>query len=143
LRLIGLDVGDRRIGVALSGPNGLIATPLTYLHSAGKKRDIAYLLTLAEHHGAEGFVVGLPLLLSGEVGPQAKRVLAFVEALRAASSLPVETWDERLSTVEAQQLMREAGRQPSREKGNLDAAAAAVILQSYLDTRQPQEKSQG
>ena len=135
MRLLSLDVGDRRIGVALSGPNGLIATPLTWFPRAGKKRDVAYIVQLANHHGADGVVVGLPLTMAGEVGPQAKRVLSFAEALKEGSKLAVEMWDERLSTVEAQHLMRQAGRQPSREKGNLDAAAAAVILQSYLDAK--------
>ena len=134
-RLLGLDVGDRRIGVALSGPNGLIATPLTWIPRVSKKRDAVSIVDLAGRYSVEGIVVGLPFTMAGDIGTQAKRVLGFVEVLRAASVLPVETWDERLSTVEAQHLMRQAGRQPSKEKGQLDASAAAVILQSYLDTK--------
>ncbi len=78
-------------------------------------------------------MVGMPLSLNGRVGPQAKRVQAFIKALRRRSELPVDTMDERFSTSEAEGLMRRSGRQPSRHKGDLDAAAAAVILQQYLD----------
>ena len=78
-------------------------------------------------------VVGIPLSLSGKIGPQAKRVEAFLKALRRKTDLPLDTMDERFSTAEAERLLRQAGRQPSRHKGELDAAAAAVILQAYLD----------
>jgi len=78
-------------------------------------------------------VIGMPLSLDGRAGPQAKKVEAFVKALRRATALPLDTEDERFSTAEAERLMRLAGREPSRHKGELDAAAAAVILQEYLD----------
>ena len=91
---------------------------------------------IAEHalqRQAGGIVVGMPLSLNGKVGPQARRVEGFVKALRGRMELPVYTVDERFSTAEAERLLRQAGRQPSRHKGEADAAAAAVILQDYLD----------
>ena len=78
--------------------------------------------------------MGLPLSLNGKVGPQAKRVQGFLKALRRQAPLPVATMDERFSTAEAERLLRQAGRKPSLHKGDVDAAAAAVILQEYLDT---------
>ena len=87
----------------------------------------------AAQRQAEGIVVGMPISLNGLAGPQAKRVEAFVNALRASTVLPVDTIDERFSTAEAERLLQQAGRQPSRHKGDVDAAAAAVILQDYLN----------
>ncbi len=137
-RVLGLDVGDRRIGLAISDRDGSLATPYNALGRRGLERDIAAILKLVQEEEIGTIVVGEPLSLDGSVGPQAKRTLAFYEALRAASPVPVDTWDERFSTVEAERLLREAGVAPSRNRARLDAAAAAVILQGYLDAhRQP------
>jgi putative Holliday junction resolvase len=111
-----------------------MASPLGFLHRTALEEDIARVLEFARKHGVERIVVGMPLSLSGEPGPQAERVRGFLEALRSSTPLPVEAWDERLSTAEAERLLREAGVKPSREKGRRDAASAAVILQSYLDS---------
>ena len=132
-RLLGLDVGERRIGLAISDRNGSLATPFTAIERHGVDRDIAAILKLVRQEEVGTIVVGEPLSLDGSVGPQAKRTLVFYEALKAASPVPVETWDERFSTVEAERLLREAGVQPSRNRARLDASAAAVILQGYLD----------
>lgn len=118
----------------MSGPSGLLASPLTTLARRTQEKDLATVLKLAEEEGAEAVVVGVPYSLSGTLGPQGEKVMAFVQALRARSAVPVDTWDERLSTFEAERLLRQAGRKPSREKARADAAAAAVILQSYLDS---------
>ena len=133
LRLLCLDVGERRIGLAVSDPNGLIATPLGFIERTGLRRDIASVLEHARERQAEGIVVGLPLSLNGRVGPQAKKVRAFLKALRGKTDLAVDTADERFSTAEAERLLSQAGRQPSRHKGDVDAAAAAIILQEYLN----------
>jgi putative Holliday junction resolvase len=133
LRILALDVGERRIGVALSDPSGTLASPLTKITRRSAQRDIQAVLDLAQHHDVERIVVGLPLSLDGSVGPQAKQVQRFVRALAAQASVPVETWDERLSTWDASQRLRETGVRPSRERARLDAAAATIILQSYLD----------
>ena len=134
MRVLALDVGEKRIGVALSDPTGLIATPNTTIHRGGEAADIDAMLSLAAEHGVEEIVVGLPLTLAGRVGPQARRVTRFVDALADRASVPVKTVDERYSTVEAERMMREAGARPSRDKAAVDAAAAAVILQGYLDS---------
>jgi putative Holliday junction resolvase len=134
-RLLGLDVGARRIGVALSDPTGALASPLTTVVRKEQGRDLAAVLKLAQQHGVEAVVVGIPVSLDGELHAQGRVVQAFCNALRAACPMPVETWDESFSTVEAEELLRQAGAQPSRERGRVDAAAAAVLLQRYLDAR--------
>ena len=126
-------MGERRIGLAISDPGGLLATPVGFIQRTRLQQDIARVLEHALERQAEGIVVGLPLSLNGKVGPQARRVEGFLQALRGGTSLPVNTMDERFSTAEAERLLRQAGREPSRHKGELDAAAAAVILQGYLD----------
>lgn len=88
-------------------------------------------------------LVGIPLSLNGAVGPQAKRVEGFLRALRRETDLPVDTIDERFSTAEAERLLRQAGRQPSRHKGEVDAAAAAVILQEYLNSLNDRDRHGG
>ena len=126
-------MGDRRIGLAVSDPDGRLATPVGAIQRKGLRQDIARVLEHAEERQALGIVIGMPLSLDGRAGPQAKKVEAFVKALRRATALPLDTVDERFSTAEAERLMRLAGREPSRHKGEVDAAAAAVILQGYLD----------
>ena len=132
---LALDVGERRIGVAVSDPGGLLATPLTTIHRTHEAADIDEVLRLAEEHDVGEIVVGLPLELSGRTGPQAGRSLAFVRALAGRTAIPVETVDERYSTVEAERRLRDSGVEPSRDRARVDAAAAAVILQSYLDAK--------
>ena len=132
-RLLGLDVGDRRVGVAVSDPTGTLASPLTALERRSTKRDVAAVLELARQQEAEGIVVGIPVSLDGALHAQARRTQSFFTALYAASFLPLATWDERFSTDEAERMLRESGVEPSRERGRVDAAAAAIILQGYLD----------
>ncbi|MEE8471833.1 MAG: Holliday junction resolvase RuvX [Dehalococcoidia bacterium] len=135
MRSLGLDVGERRIGVALSDPEGIIATPfgMVPVSGDGPESDIARILELVRDHEAGTIVVGLPLSMDGTLGPQARRVQAFVDELSARSPVPVEVWDERLSTVVSQRLMRDAGTKKRRRQERRDAAAAAVILQGFLD----------
>ena len=135
MRALALDVGDRRIGVALSDPTGLIATPLTTITRRGEAEDVDAVLALVSEHEAGEIVVGLPLSLSGHAGPQARRVSHLARSLARKAAVPVETIDERYSTVEAEKRLREAGRRPSRDRARVDAAAAAVILQAHLDSR--------
>ena len=103
------------------------------MERTGLQRDIALILQYALERKAEAIVVGMPFSLNGKVGAQARRVQAFLKALRRKTELPITTMDERFSSVEAERLLRQAGRKPSRHKGEVDAAAAAVILQEYLD----------
>ena len=135
VRLLCLDVGERRIGLAVSDLGGAMATPAGFIQRTRLSHDIARVLEAASEKQAEGIVVGVPLSLNGTVGPQAKRVRSFIRALRRETDLFLDTVDERFSTAEAERLMRQAGRSPSRHKGDVDAAAAAVMLQEYLDRK--------
>lgn len=138
MRLLALDVGDRRVGVAVSDPTGLIATPLTVVRRGSKAEDFRRIARLAREQAAEGLVVGHPLNEDGTAGPQARRVeryaAALVDALDAEGlTLKVYLWDERMSTQRAQEVMIDAGRGTRERRERIDAVAAAVILQDYLD----------
>ena len=135
MRVLALDVGDRRIGVALSDPTGLLATPLTTIERRGGSWDVDEVLRLASESDASEIVVGLPVSLSGRKGAQARSVAEFESALADRAAVPVTSVDERYSTVQAESLLRESGVKPSRHRARVDAAAAAVILQSYLDAK--------
>jgi len=131
MAILGLDVGEKRIGVALA--DGLLAIPLTVLDRAGEESDMEKLLALAREHGVERVVVGLPRSMNGSIGQQAEKVLAFSGALAQHVDIPVDTWDERLSTVAAERMLLDAGMKREKRKGKRDAMAAAIILQAYLD----------
>ena len=133
LRVLGLDVGERRIGVAVSDPTGTIVSPVAAIRRVSQESDIRAVTALAGEYEAEAIVVGLPISLSGRLGPQGRLVREFIRSLSKESPIPVHPHDERFSTVEAERLLREAGHAPSREKGLRDSAAASVILQAYLD----------
>ena len=136
MRVLALDVGERRVGVAVSDPTGTLATPHGVIHRRSKAQDFAAVARLVTELGAERVVVGLPLSLSGDVGPQARRVMRYAQALAQALPVPVELYDERYSTVTADELLAEGGRK--RRRTPIDAAAAAVILQEYLADSQSQ-----
>jgi putative Holliday junction resolvase len=130
-----LDVGDVRIGVALSDETETLASALTTLVAVGPRRDAQAVAALAREHGAGALVVGVPYRLDGSLGSQAERVLAFAERLRRVLRIPVATWDERLTSVEAAERLRSAGVRRRERRVRLDRAAAALILQEYLDSR--------
>jgi putative Holliday junction resolvase len=141
MRVLALDVGERRIGVAVSDPTGILATPHGVIRRRSKVQDFAAVARMVAELGAERVVVGLPLSLSGDVGPQARRVMRYAQALAQALPVPVELYDERYSTVTADELLAEGGRK--RRRTPIDAAAAAVILQEYLaDSKSQMGKSQ-
>jgi putative Holliday junction resolvase len=131
MAILGLDIGEKRIGVALA--DGLLAIPLTVIDRTGEAAEMEQLLALAREYGAERIVVGLPRSMDGSIGRQAERVLAFSGALAQYVDIPVDTWDERLSTVAAERLLLDTGMKRKRRKGKRDAMAAAIILQAYLD----------
>jgi putative Holliday junction resolvase len=135
MRCLGLDVGDKRIGVALSDEDAIIASPRETLERKGTRKDIAYILELARREEVSEILVGMPFSLDGTLGPQAEKVSRFVEALREATAIPVKTWDERFSTVSAERAMIEADVSRAKRRGALDRVAAALLLQSYLDAR--------
>jgi putative holliday junction resolvase len=137
VRVLGLDVGDRRIGVALSDPTGVIASPLTTIYRSNEKRDQQTIADLVAEHDVERVVVGMPWTLRGEVGPQAQKVIRFGERLEAMLSVPVAYWDERHSTSDAERIIGSRGRRRGRSGASrVDEVAAAVILQAYLDSLQ-------
>ena len=134
MTILALDVGDQRIGLALSDPTGLLASPLGTVERG--TTDINDILNVALENSVTEIVVGLPLTLAGESRHQAGKVQIFVRELRTKTDIPVTMVDERLSTVQAQRMLRESeGSRRSRDRGRLDSAAAAVILQAYLDSR--------
>ena len=135
-RVLGVDLGARRIGLACSDPTGTLATPLTVLERSGDvARDHAAIVTAALDAEAERIVVGLPLSLDGSDGPAARAIRAEVEALATAagSQLPVSLHDERLTTVSAERDLMAAGMRGRARRKIVDAAAAAVMLQSWLE----------
>lgn len=131
-RLIGLDVGDRRIGIAVSDALGLIASPWGTYTRVGSGADILYFQRLFGDLDAEGFVVGLPRNMDGSEGIQARKARAFGQALQDAG-LPAVFWDERLSTVSAHRSLTQGGVRGSRRREAVDRVAAALILQGWLD----------
>jgi putative holliday junction resolvase len=139
---MGLDVGERRIGVAIADELGTIASPLAIVERG--EGDLAEIEALAAARGVSHLVVGLPTGLSGREGPQAATVRAFAEALETAVApdIQVEFWDERLTTTVAERALREGGGRRNRRKGEIDAVAAAVILQGYLDARRSRARRQ-
>ena len=132
-RCLGVDYGLARVGLAMSDPSRVIASPL----SAVSTEDALYRVkATVEDNGVTEIVVGVPLHMNGSMSDMGREAIAFVEQLRAAVDVPVVTCDERLSTVEAERVLNSVdspARRRQRAKGRVDAAAAAIILQSYLD----------
>ncbi len=137
MRYLGLDIGDRWIGVALSDPSAKLASPLTILKRSDDTADVEAIVSIIEQHDAGLVVVGLPRMLNGSLGIQAQKVEAFTRQLQDGIDIPIEFRDERLTTVSARRLMRASGTKKSRRKRD-DAIAAAVILQAFLDEDQSQ-----
>lgn len=132
LRLLALDIGERRIGVAVSDDLGLFAHPRPALHIRSDAEAIDRIVALVESEAAAEVVVGLPLNLEGKVAAQASRVRPVIRSLRNRLAVPVTEWDERLSSFEAARQVKGTARQRS---GELDSAAAAVILQAVIESR--------
>jgi len=135
MRYLGLDVGDRRIGVALSDETGTLATGLATLRRVGPRKDVRAVAELIRRHEAGEVVVGLPRRLDGGLGPQAQKVLAFMDDLRPSAKVPLVPWDERFTSVMAEQALMEGDVSRRDRKDLVDKVAAILILQSYLDYR--------
>jgi putative holliday junction resolvase len=135
MRYLGLDVGDRRIGLALSDETATLASGLPTLERVGPRKDLKAIAELARRHEVAQVVVGLPLRLDGSVGPQAQKVLAFMEDLRGVLRVPVVACDERLTTVAAEEALIEGQVRRRDRKALVDKVAAIIILQGYLDGR--------
>ena len=139
-RVMALDVGKVRIGVALSDPLGYTAQPLLTLWRKSRGEDLRSLLQLIRKHEVARIVVGNPLHMSGDLSPWAAKVQQFAEELRTRSGLPVELWDERLSSVEAHEILDEAGHDRRDRKQIIDQVAAVVILRGWMESREQRER---
>ncbi len=135
MRILGLDVGDVRIGVAVSDPLKIIARGLDFVKRTTAKEDVEVIRELVDEHEVEEIVVGLPKMMSGEIGPQAQKVQDFAEALGETIEIPIVMWDERLSTAAATRVLIEADMSRKKRKKVVDKVAAVLILQGYLDSR--------
>ena len=135
MRYVGLDVGERRIGVALSDATGLIASAIGNVVRADNdmEGDLQKTADKIRELGAEAVVIGLPKNMNGTIGPRAESVMAFAEALKEKIDIPMHFWDERLSTVEAHKTMIDAGMSRNKRKNKVDSVAAVLILQGFLD----------
>lgn len=132
-RVLAVDPGDQRIGLAVSDPSGTIANPLRVIQHVARNVDAALIAQIAGEEGAVRIIVGLPLDDEGRFGPRARKAERLAEAIRQQSKLPIELWDESLSTREAVEARRQMGARRERRSGHLDELAATVLLQSYLD----------
>ena len=134
-KLIALDLGERRIGLAVSGPGGM-ALPAGHIVRSKLAQDVQQVIASAQERQAQGIVVGIPYTLQGETGDSAKLAHGFIRALRRAlgddGSLAIYEMDERFTSVEAEGLLRESGVQPSRDRASVDETAAVLILQRFL-----------
>lgn len=137
---LGLDVGKRRVGVAGCDGTGLVARELTTIRRSTFGRDVEQLRAIVRERQVTVLVVGMPYTLRGEVGQQAEQVRRFAERVAAALELPLEYADERLTSVEAENQLRANGNYSQQNKGAIDARAAAIILQQWLDCRRAREK---
>jgi putative pre-16S rRNA nuclease len=134
-RILGLDIGDKRIGVAMSDPTEVLASPLTIIDRATDSEAIAGILKIIAENKVTQVVVGLPRTKEGDIGHQAQKVQSFIDTLRPHITVPLEYRDERLTTVSAMRLKQEASTRKLSRKTRYDAMAAAVILQEYLDEK--------
>lgn len=141
-RVLALDVGDRRVGVAVSDPAGWLARPLTIIRRRSKQEDFAAIADLTVQHEASVVIVGHPLNMDGSIGPQARRVARYAAALQKRLGVPVRLFDERLSSDEAAQKLEEIGRSRQQIR-HLDDLAAAVFLQEYLDQERRASRATG
>ncbi len=138
-RVLGLDFGERRIGVAVSDALGVMAQAAAVIERRSLPEDVRRIGEIAKRRGVGKIVLGLPLNMDGSAGPQARRVRRFAGRLRRELGLEVELWDERLSTVEAERALLEADESRAARREARDAVAAAVVLQSYLEAQRRSE----
>jgi putative Holliday junction resolvase len=134
-RILGVDPGGKRIGIALSDPTGVIASPLAVCTHRSRREDALEVIRLAEENGAESILIGQSLDEDGGLNPIGRYAQNLAEEIRGLSRLPVIMWDEHGSTVKARKARIEMGVKRSKRRGHLDDLAAVVILQTYLDDR--------
>ncbi len=140
MRILGLDIGSKRIGVAISDELGFTAQGIETLSCKSPEDDAAAIAELAEKYNVEAIVVGIPYNMDGSAGPQAEKVRAMIELINQRAKIPVHEWDERLSTVAAERVLLEADMSRSKRRKVIDKVAAVIILQGYLDGKSLKEK---
>jgi len=137
MRILALDYGSKRVGVALSDPTGTLARPLPFLPAKGDAKLAKEIAALATKESVVRILLGLPRHMNGSLGEAAAQVQAFAALLGQATPVPIQLIDERLSTVQAGRQLQEAGKNARQQRGKIDSEAAAVLLQGYLDSRTP------
>jgi putative Holliday junction resolvase len=140
-RSVGLDIGDKRIGVAVSDGLGMTAQPVGVVQRVSLKRDIDAIRSLLAPYELERLVAGLPLQMDGSEGQQSARTRAFADALSTAMGLEVVYQDERMTSIQSERILIESGVRRDKRRTVIDKLAATLILQAYLDTRRPFEDS--
>jgi putative holliday junction resolvase len=135
VRSLGVDLGEKRIGLALSDPMGIVASPLEVHESQDRRSALAYIASLVRRHELGEIVIGLPLDMRGDSGPQAEAARAFADELRVIVSIPVVLWDERLTTMQAERALLEGDVSRAGRRQRIDKIAASLMLQSFLDSR--------
>jgi putative Holliday junction resolvase len=134
MRILALDHGTKRIGVAISDETAIIAQPLEFLAAEPMDNFLKRLKDIIDKRQVGEILVGIPRNMNGTYGPAAARAMEFVECLKGAFAVPVKTWDERLTTVQANRFLIETGMRREKRKTKVDQTAAAILLQSYLDS---------
>jgi len=135
VRILGLDLGSKRIGIALSDALGWTAQGLTVIHRAGRARDLARVLELVKKYEVQEIVIGLPRHLDGRLGEGAEEALDWAAELQERLHIPVHTWDERLTTLQAERVLLQADLSRRKRRQVIDKLAAGLILQAFLDNR--------
>ena len=136
-RLLGIDYGTVRIGLALSDPTGTLASPLPFLENQSPKQVIAAITALIETHQITGLVVGMPRNMDGTYGPSAQKVKDFIAEMKKDISLPIQPIDERLTTAQASKQLSGIGLNQKQLRKKVDSSSASLILQQYLDRTPP------
>jgi putative Holliday junction resolvase len=135
MRILAIDYGSTRIGLALGDPTGTLARPLPFVTAKPDAKLAREIVELAKQHDVNLFILGLPRNMDGTSGEAATKVQAFAAILRQATPIPVKLIDERLSTVQASRQLQEAGKNTRKQRGQIDSEAACVLLQGYLDSQ--------
>mgnify|MGYP000888376161 CR=1 FL=1 len=139
MRILGIDLGDKTIGLAVSDPSGLVSQPVKTVRRTEAERDIEAVKNVIDEYDIGKIVIGLPKNMNGSIGPQSEKTLAFAETLRGATGLEVISWDERLTTVAAERALLEADLSRRKRREVIDSVAASIILQGYLESQSPSE----
>lgn len=134
-RMMGLDIGDKRIGVAVSDEMGWTAQPIVTISRTSLEKDAEKLKQILDEYMVKKIVVGLPRALSGKITPQTQKVLDFIEEIKKKWAIPIEAWDEWFTTKEAERILISADMSRKKRKGVIDQLSAVLILQSYLNAQ--------